>query len=176
MEDTAQFYRGAYKGIPYDQEKSVWWFEKAALTIHKERSETELIQTDSFTALMKKAKEGSPTAMNELGYAYYYGEGTAVDEVQARFWFEKANSILEHSGSESTLAYLYYSGSGGKKIFLRQYTGIKRLQKKIPTFSTVQSIYNAVLGVENFYVEIKAEDYYEPVNFIEYSRLCKGYE
>ena len=165
MEDTAQFYRGAYKGIPYDQEKSVWWFEKAALTIHKERSETELIQTDSFTALMKKAKEGSPTAMNELGYAYYYGEGTGVDAGQARFWFEKANSIQEHSGSESTLAYLYYSGSGGKKDLSKAVHWYKKAAEKDSYFlSTVQSIYNAVLGVENFYVEIKAEDYYEPVN------------
>lgn len=165
MEDVARFYRGSYKGIPYDQAKSVWWFEQAALTMQKEKVKAELIASDSFTALFQKANEGSPTAMSELGYAYYYGEGTAVDEEEARFWFEKANSIQDDSGSESTLAYMYYSGAGGKKDLSKAVQWYKKAVQKDSYFlSVIQSIYNAVLGMENFYAEIKGQDYYQPVN------------
>ncbi len=165
MEDIAFFYRGAYNEIPYDQEKAVWWFEKAAQTLYMEQAFAEAAAADSFKALVKKAGEGSPTAMNDLGYAYYYGEGTPVDEAQARFWFEKANLNPEYSSSQSPLAYMYYSGLGGKRDISKALQWYKKAAEKDAYFeSTVKSIYNAVLGVENFYVEIKALDYYEPVN------------
>ena len=44
----------------------------------------------AFDKIQAPARAGNPDAQYALGYMYYYGKGTLVNEDLARYWFEHA--------------------------------------------------------------------------------------
>ncbi len=165
MEDASLFYRGYYDTLQYNQEKAAYWFEKAAETRFLEDEKLQKKNAVIFSALQKKAAEGSPTAMIDLASAYSYGYGTPVDEEQARYWFEKACALTKDFDPQYYLAHYYNTGSGGKKDLKKAVYWFKQSDTQQDySKGAICYIYNAVLGIQDFYREIKAEDYYSSQN------------
>lgn len=61
--------------------------------------------------LQEAAEAGNGQAMNSLGDLYYYGQGVAQDDDQARYWYQKA-AEAGNTGSMDNLGYLYRYGRG----------------------------------------------------------------
>ena len=73
-------------GVTYDGTEAVRWWRKAA-------------------------EQGEASAQEELGTAYFFGDGVQRDHSEAAKWFRKA---AEHGGifAQTSLGYLYERGEG----------------------------------------------------------------
>ncbi|MBO4473660.1 MAG: sel1 repeat family protein [Clostridiales bacterium] len=72
------------------------------------------IQQDYAEAMkwtLKAADEGYPSALNNVGTLYYYGQGVELDYKEAAEWFVKA-ADAGYGSSCATLAYMYEHGMG----------------------------------------------------------------
>ncbi|GMI03425.1 hypothetical protein TrVE_jg5909 [Triparma verrucosa] len=74
---------------------------------------TEVDMTKAVEYYERAAAKDVPTALNGLGYAYFYGQGgMEVDQVKAFEYFSKAASLEQDSDSLTNAAHCYATGQG----------------------------------------------------------------
>ncbi len=80
---------------------------------------------ESISAIKKEAAQGNPAAENNLGLAYYLGNGVPQDYKTANFWY-RSSAMLGNSASEALLGYSYFYGKGFKKNYGKAAYWIKK--------------------------------------------------
>lgn len=160
MEDVAFFYRGNYSEIPYDKEEAIHWFEKSQESFSSQINEQKKRDMIIFRELQKRVQKDSFSALNNLSYAYLYGQGTPIDEQKAIELMEEVCTKYEGLLSQSIIAYAYSSGFSVKKDLHKALFWFKeahRYGKNVE--NEIEAIYNAVLGIENYCAELKVLAY-----------------
>ena len=71
---------------------------------------------ESIDKLKKKAEQGDAAAQNDLGFAYYKGEGVEQDYEYAELWFLKA-ADQGFAEAQNNLGDLFYYGVGVEKNY-----------------------------------------------------------
>jgi TPR repeat protein len=100
--------------IPQDQAEAFLWYKKAAEQDHKPA------QAAIVPILQELANQELAAAQYLLGNAYYTGQGTAQDYMQAQKWLEKAanNGYMEAKGA-GALFYIYERGLGTTQDYIQ---------------------------------------------------------
>lgn len=82
------------------------------------------------TELYQKAYAGDPKAMNQLGLAYYQGDGIAQDYEKAFEWFNRAANVLYPNGDAMyMLSTCYRFGFGTNKDLAKAEYWLNRAQE-----------------------------------------------
>jgi TPR repeat protein len=111
-----------------DYRKARLWWERAAAQGHVESQNDlgELLRDGepgvprdrraAFPWLLAAAKGGHPTAMLSVGYACFYGAGTARDLEEAKRWYERSARhrlpTAPPGAAASNLGHMYRKGEG----------------------------------------------------------------
>lgn len=84
--------------------------------------------------MKKSAEQGYVDAEYHLASLYATGKGTAIDDVQAFYWFKKA-SEHGHINAQASLAFMYGRGLGTAQDFKLAYYWSNSACQKGETFA-----------------------------------------
>jgi hypothetical protein len=122
----------AGKGLPQDNDKAAYWYQKAA-------------------------DQGNADAQEQLGYLYYWGEGVPMDYAKAVYW-EQTAADQGDAGAQEALATLYNQGQGVAQDFVKAAYWYQKAADKgvIGAEGSLGDLYRAGQGVPQNYVQAYA--------------------
>jgi TPR repeat protein len=121
----ALLYLNGDQGFKQDEEKAIYWFQKAAALGNVDAQNnlglmylnSQSIEKDYQQAafwLLQAAEQGNVAAQSNLGLMFFYGQGVEQDYQQAAFWLLKA-AKKGYATAQNNLATLYADGLGVEK-------------------------------------------------------------